>query len=133
MCLHLKRASIIRPCCAPVLHLAGTELIFFLASEMFLCFGFRVRIMLIALRCSSCCRAVLTPSQGLFSFSHCPASAEAGGAPGAGRGHSWDSWPRPAKGMSRTLCIMLSNKTAGSWPGGAAAAQGAAAYWSSGG
>uniref|UniRef100_A0A8B9SPF6 Leucine-rich repeat and coiled-coil domain-containing protein 1 n=1 Tax=Anas platyrhynchos TaxID=8839 RepID=A0A8B9SPF6_ANAPL len=43
----------------------------------------RVRI---TRRCFNCCRAVLTLSQGLFGFSHCPDSEQARGAAGAGRG-----------------------------------------------
>ena len=38
-----------------VLVSAGTELIFFLVAGTVLCFGFSVRMMLITLRCFSCC------------------------------------------------------------------------------
>lgn len=48
--------------------------------------GFRMRIMLITCWCFSRCWAVLTPSQGLCCFSHCPASEEAVGAQGAEKG-----------------------------------------------
>ena len=38
-----------------VLVLAGIELIFFLVAGTVLCFGFRMRTMLITHRCFSCC------------------------------------------------------------------------------
>ena len=74
----------------------GTELILFLVTGTVLCFGFGMRIMLVTRWCFSCCWAVLTLTQGLFSFSHSPASEEAGGAPEAGRAHNQDSWPQLA-------------------------------------
>lgn len=58
--------------------------------------------MVITHLCFSCCRAVLTLSQWLFSFSHCPASKEAGGAQEDQRGQNQDSWPKLAKGISHT-------------------------------
>ena len=70
---------------------------------MVLCSGFTTRITLITCWCFNCCRAVLTLSQGLLSFSHCPASEEAGGSPGAGRGQNQESWPKLAQGMSHTM------------------------------
>lgn len=58
--------------------LAGTELISFIAAHAVPRFRFRKKTMLIAHRCFSYCRAVLTSSQGLFSFSHRPAGKELG-------------------------------------------------------
>lgn len=40
------------------------------------CVALLMKIMLITQRCSSCCRAVFTLSQGHFSFSCCPTSRE---------------------------------------------------------
>ena len=70
--------------------LAGIEVIFFTVASVELCFGFWMRILLIPPQWFSCGRAAHTQSQGLFSFSRCPASQEAGGAAGAGRGQSPD-------------------------------------------
>lgn len=67
------------------------------------CFGFLMKTVVIRHRCFGCCRAVLAESQGLFSSSRSPASEEAAGAPGAGRGHSQDSWHSLARGMSRAM------------------------------
>jgi len=58
--------------------LAGTELISFTVTDVVPCFRFRRKITLIARRCFSYCRAALPSSQGLFSFSHRPASEELG-------------------------------------------------------
>ena len=69
-----------------VLVLARIELIFLLVAGRVLCLGFRMSIMLMF----NCCRAALTLSQGLFSFSHCSDSEEAGGVTGAGRGQNQD-------------------------------------------
>lgn len=40
-----------------------------------------------------CCWEVLTLSQGLFIFLHCPASKETRGAQEVGNGQNQDSWP----------------------------------------
>lgn len=61
-----------------VLVLASTELIFLLVSGIVLCFEFRMRTMLISHLCFNYCRAGLTLSQRLVSFSVCPASRQAG-------------------------------------------------------
>jgi len=60
-----------------VLVSAKILLIFLLLTGMVLCFGFRMRRILIILWCFSCCWAVLILSQGLFSFPYCPTSKEA--------------------------------------------------------
>jgi len=44
---------------------------------------------------------VLTLNPGVFCFSHFHQGA--GGAQGAGRGHSQHSWPRLTQGMSHTI------------------------------
>ena len=59
--------------------------------------------MLITHWCFSCCWAVLTLSQGFFSFSYYSASEEAGWTQQARRGHSQDSWPQLAKGIFHTM------------------------------
>ena len=65
-----------------VLISAGIELIFFLVAGTVLCFGFRMRIMLITHRCFSCCWAVLTLVKD-FSASHAlPARSWEGAQPG---------------------------------------------------
>ena len=66
-------------------------------------FWIRMRRVLITCWCFNCCRAVLTPSQGLFSFSLCPANEQARGAARAGRGQTQDSWPKLAKGVFHTI------------------------------
>ena len=58
-----------------VLVSAGTELAFFLVAGTVLCFGFSVRVMLVALRCFGCCWVALLLGQGLFSFP-CSASKQ---------------------------------------------------------
>jgi len=59
--------------------------------------------MLITCWCFSSSWAVLTRSQGLFNFSYCPASKEAGDAQEAGKGYSQGSWPKLTKGIFRTI------------------------------
>ena len=88
---------------ASVLVLAGIELIFFIVASMGMCFAFVLRTVLIAQGCFSYCWAVLTQSQGLCCSSPHPASEEAGGAQGVGRGHSRDSWPQLTKGIFHTI------------------------------
>lgn len=70
-----------------VLVLAGISLIFFLADDMVLCFGFWMKIKLITHQYFSHCRAVLIPIKDSLGGAAgcCPTSKEAGGAPGAGR------------------------------------------------
>jgi len=80
-----------------------------------------MRVMLITHWCFSCCWAVLTLSQGVFSFSYWPASKEAGWAPEAGRGHSRDSWPQLIKGTPHTTWCHIKHinqgkLTRGRWP-----------------
>lgn len=104
------------PSCLPVsmlewhgaLGLARIEWIFFLFAIIVSyysiaiivpCFGFRMRIahnVLVGL-------AVLTMSQGLFSFSCCSASREAESAQEAEKEHSWKSWPQLAKGILHAI------------------------------
>lgn len=86
-----------------VLVWAGVELIFFVVIGMMLCFGLRMRTMLITHRCFSYLRAVLAQSQGFSCSWCCLANEEAGGAPGAGMGRGQDSWPRMPNGMSHTV------------------------------
>lgn len=45
-----------------------------------------MKIVFIAHQCFSCCRTLLSQSRGIFCFSYCPASEEAGGAIEAERG-----------------------------------------------
>ena len=84
---------------------------------MGLCFGFVLETVLIIQRCFCCCWAVLKQTQGLFSFSYCPASEESGGAQEAGRGHSQDSWPKQAKEIFHTIWCHAEQKTGGAGPG----------------
>jgi len=75
-----------------VLVLAGVELMFFISpARTGLRFGLLLKAVLIIQGCYSYFCAVLTQSQGLFSFSSHPTSEQAGGAQEAGRGHNWDS------------------------------------------
>lgn len=67
-----------RPCHF-VMILAGIELIFFVEAHTMLCLRFFMKVVVIKHQCFSCCRAVLSQSQRLFSFSCCPFSKEAGG------------------------------------------------------
>jgi len=60
------------PKCGSVLVLAG--LVFFMVASMGLCFGFVLETVLIIQGCCRYCWAMLTQSQGLFCFSHCPTS-----------------------------------------------------------
>jgi len=46
---------------------------------------------------------VPTQHHGLFCPSPHPTSEQPGGAPGTERGHSRDSWPQLAKGISHTV------------------------------
>lgn len=80
-----------------------------------------MRIMSVTHWYCSCCWAVLTASQGPFSFS--PHQQGGWGTQEAGRGHSQDNWPQ---GYSRPHEIMLRIKTRGkasqglllrNWPG----------------
>jgi len=77
---------------AYVVVMAVIKLIFFIEASMMPCFGFLMKVVVITQHSFSCCRAVLTKSQGLFCLSCSPISKEAGGAEYARRGHSWDSW-----------------------------------------
>lgn len=54
------------------------------------CFGFLMKIVVITQDSFSCCRAIITKSQGLFCLSCSPTSKEAGGAEEAGTADS--SW-----------------------------------------
>jgi len=74
-----------------VLVLAGIELIFFLVAGIGLCFGLVLETVLVTQRCFGHCWAVLTQSSGPSCPSHRPTGEWAGGARGAGRGHSRDS------------------------------------------
>jgi len=83
------------------------ELIFFPIAGIVLCFGFRMRIMLITHRCFSCCYAVLTQSQGLFCFLYRPGSEGDGVHERLGGGTAGTSgleWP---EGYSIPYDIML--------------------------
>lgn len=74
--------------------LAGIELIFLAEAHMMLCFGLLTEVAVLTHRCSQWLQssACAEPqSQGLSSFSCCPASEEAEGAQEDGRGHSRDS------------------------------------------
>ena len=86
-----------------VLVLAGIELVSFRVASMGLCFGFVLETVLITQGCVSSCWAGLTQRQGLCCCSHLPTSEEAGGARGAGRGHSRDSCPQLTPGMFQTI------------------------------
>ena len=57
---------------------AGIELLSVIAADLLLRLGFRMKTLLIRQKCSSSCWAVLTQSQGLFCYSCCSASEEAG-------------------------------------------------------
>ena len=95
------------------------------------CFGFRRKIMLIIHLCFSCCWAVLTLSQGLFSFSCCPASEDSGGAQGAGRGQNQDSWPSVQRNVPYHAASCWGIKPGGicQWQGVVAAQE----HWSASG
>lgn len=78
-------------------------------GETGLCFEFVMKIVFLAHQCCSYCWAVLTQSQGCFSFSHCPASMEAEEHKelgGDGTRTAFTQWP---KGYPITYDIMLSN------------------------
>lgn len=70
-----------------VMVLAEIGLILFVEAHTMPHFGFLIEIVVTTRRCFSCCRTGLKRRQGRFCFSCYPASKEAGGAPGAGRGH----------------------------------------------
>lgn len=70
-----------------VLVLIGTELIFFTADSVGLCFVFVLEMLLMVQRCFHYCRAALKQSG---SSPH-PTSKEAEWAQGTGSGHSCDS------------------------------------------
>lgn len=77
---------------------------------------------------------VAEQSQGLFCFSYRSTSEQAGREQGAGRQHSWDSWPQLTKAISLTMwwCAQQEN-----WVGrlvdGGGTAQSLAGHMSSGG
>lgn len=80
---------------------SGIQLIFFLVTSTVLCFGFRVRILLVTHWCVSGRWAMLTRVKD-FSDSHA-ALQEPGGAQGAEEGHNWDNWPQLLKGIFPTI------------------------------
>lgn len=61
-----------------VMALAGIELIFFVETCMMLCYGFFIKIVVLAHQWLSCCREVLTQSQGRLCSLYCHASKELG-------------------------------------------------------
>lgn len=75
-----------------VLAVARTDLVFFLAVDTVLCFGSRMRIMLISHWSFSCFWTVLTLNQGLVSISYCAAGEKAESSQKLGRGHSEGSY-----------------------------------------
>ena len=76
---------------------SGCDVINFLHScAMVLCFGFKMRMMLITHQCFG---LVLIKSRS-FQLLALPWQWRARGAQGAGRGHSQDSWPSLAKEVS---------------------------------
>lgn len=103
--------------CITVLFLAEIELISFLVAGVVLCFGFRIRTMLIARQLSS-----LAQSQDLSWC--CPAREGPGGAPAAGR----DRPRTDPKGWPTARGVLLCNTT---W--GAGTAQGQAGHQAAGG
>jgi len=116
--------------CTAVLVLAGIELIFFLAAGMDL--WFRVRTMLITHHCVSCCRPVLTLSQGHFSSSCSPASEELGVHRELGGGRTRTADPNWPKRCPKPCGVMLGSGTGrAGW--GDAVAQGWSGCWSAGG
>lgn len=72
------------------------ELIFFLEAGMVLCFGFRMRIMLISNQRFGCCRTVLHRSKDV-------SVSQSWGCARSWEGQSQDSWPRLNKERSPTL------------------------------
>lgn len=78
--------------------LAGIELIVFPVAAMVLCSGFRIRTT--THPSFSCCRDKRLYRDKAFSSWCYRASEKTGGAPGAGRGCSWDSWHTLTPGMS---------------------------------
>lgn len=84
-------------------------LIFFVeACLMFVwcCFGSVTNLVVISHQCLSCCRAVLAQSRTFLLLMLCCQCTQA-----IGKRHSWDSWPRPTKGISHSIYnIMLHNK-----------------------
>lgn len=94
----------------------------FLVDGAMLCFGFRMRTVVVT-RCFSCCWSWLMLVQGLSSFSYCPARKETRGVQDAGRGHSWDT-----KGYLKlcgTMLNMLNSKMRAVGLGVAASCSGA--------
>lgn len=49
-----------------IMVLAVVKLIFFVEADSMLCFGFWMKIVVITHPCFSCCRVVITQSQGLL-------------------------------------------------------------------
>lgn len=66
--------------------------IFFLIPSIGLFFEFMLNRSLIIQGCLGYYWAALAQSQDIFCFSAHLSSKQAGGAQGAGRGHSWDTW-----------------------------------------
>lgn len=73
-----------------VLDLAGINLVFFQAADTMLCFGSRMRIMLISHWSFQLFLSSTYTNQGLVSISYCPAGEKAGSSQKLGRGPSQD-------------------------------------------
>ena len=80
-------------CSLPCPGLAGIELICFLVASMMLCYGFRMRIMLITHWCFILCWAVLAEWR-MFQFLLVLRQREGWSAQGAGREQNQGSWPK---------------------------------------
>lgn len=93
------------------------KLIFFLVAGTVLCFGYRMRIMLITCCCLSWHWAVLTLSQGFFRFSHCPVSREGGEHKKLGGRTAKTVDPHWPKGNFTSYVIVLNYKTGENCPG----------------
>ena len=79
--------------------LAGVELIFFVEACMVLCFGCKMRTMLVTHGCVVVAGSAHPEPRPLL-LHVLPSQRGTGGALGAGRGHGGDSWPRLPKGVS---------------------------------
>jgi len=88
--------------------LAGIRLIFFVEAYIMLCYGFLIKIVGLAHQWLSCCREVLTQSQGLLCSLCCPASKELGLHKKLGGDRARTSDPSPTKGFSHmTSCSAI--------------------------
>lgn len=103
VCFYMCHLSLwcVAPSLFPILFLSSmfsvqslTSTVSFILDCWYLCFGFIIRIVLIAKQCFSYCWVVLTLSQGLFRFP-CSANEQVHKKPGGSTARTSDSnWPK---------------------------------------